>query len=356
MEASFTIAVITIYLTSSVIFATILWGKRKEVPDRSRTFLSLSFLLFSPFMIAAILLVGAGKVSPFPSVIQPILGIGGLYAIILIMYYPLEVIRPRWLTGWKLLIPISPAIIATIPFLIGMHFQDIQTINDIKENLTDIDVLIRLITIALVVIVSLFIMIIPYNWRKSSANKTIIRRYVILSEITSIIFLTNCFSGSLIITNINILWCVFLISQLTYYELNQRIIPPIETQNLPDDPEPVSNVADDNQTDDLWQRINHQMDKHEIWRNPDVTVEMMSRAVGTNRIYVADSIREHTGLTFNDYLNKWRTEYMADKLRQNPAQDQKPLYFEIGYRNRQTAYRNFIKFIGCSPSDFIASL
>lgn len=264
--------------------------------------------------------------------------------------------RPRWLTGWKMLIPLIPAILVSIPLLFGIKFQDIQSFSDIKENLTDIDVLIRVISNILLILISLFILFIPYNWRKTSADKKIIRRYVILSEITTIFFLWNCIAGNQMIMNIDCLWCVFFISQLTYYELEQRVIPPAETQDLPDDQEPVSNEAYDNQTDDLWQRISHQMNEHEIWRNPDVTVDMMSRAVGTNRIYVADCIREHTGLTFNDFLNKWRTEYMADKLRQNPTQDQKPLYFEIGYRNRQTAYRNFIKFIGCSPSDFAASI
>ena len=356
MEVSITIAVFTICLTASVIFGVILWRKRKDVPDRSRTFLSISLLLLCPFLISFILSLSIGKIPPIHSKLNPFMSIGGLYAILFILYYPVEVIRPRWLTGWKLLLPLTPAILISFPLLFGIQFHDIQTIGDIKENITDIDILIRLISISLFIFISLFILIIPFNWRKSSASKAIIRRYVILSEITSFLFLAGCLSGSQMITNLNVLWGVFFISQLTYYELEQRVIAPLDTQDLPDEPEQIAFEADDNQPDDLWQRINHQMDKHEIWRNPDVTVEMMSRAVGTNRIYVADCIREHTGLTFNDYLNKWRTEYMADKLRQNPDQDQKPLYFEIGYRNRQTAYRNFIKFVGCSPSDFVASL
>lgn len=49
----------------------------------------------------------------------------------------------------------------------------------------------------------------------------------------------------------------------------------------------------------------------EIWRDPNTTVESLSADIGTNRIYVANSIRENTGLTFNDFLNKKRVEFMG---------------------------------------------
>jgi AraC-like DNA-binding protein len=55
-------------------------------------------------------------------------------------------------------------------------------------------------------------------------------------------------------------------------------------------------------------------------------------------------------------MNEKRINYMADQLRFNPRQDHKQLYFDVGFRSRHTAYRNFVKFIGCSPTDFAASL
>ena len=354
METYIYISIVTFWLTSSLIMGYLLWIKRKEVPDRSRTFLSISYLSFIPGLFIYILMISAGKADIINTVLHQDTCIVGLYAISIILYYPLEIMRPRWLTGWKLVIPITPAILVTIPLFFGIEFLDLHSFNDIKEHWMDFDVLLRLIAIFFLGIITLFILIIPYNWRKSSADRRLIRRYVLLAEITSVIY---CFSGTILAADINILWGIILFTNLCYYELTLRIIPPSDTQHLPDEPEPIQEDQDDeDRADDLWQRISHQMEKHELWRNPDATVEIMSRAVGTNRIYVADCIREHTGLTFNDYLNKWRTEYMADKLRLDPGQDQKPLYFEIGYRNRQTAYRNFIKFIGCSPSDFIASL
>lgn len=107
-------------------------------------------------------------------------------------------------------------------------------------------------------------------------------------------------------------------------------------------------------SDQLWKSISRFMDELELWRNPNTNVETLSSAVGTNRIYVARCIQEHTGLSFNDYLNKKRIEFIAKRLCEDPELKQEALYFEAGYRSRQTAYRNFVKFAGCSPTEFLA--
>lgn len=343
-------------MTVSLSLGYILWKKRNEVPDISRTFLAIMSFFFGFSMMSYILALIFGLRTQSTVILDPVLCIGGIYGIACSVYYPIEVMRPRWIKGWRTLIPLIPGFIISSPLLFGLHFQNIVNLNDIAEHWKDFDVLLRLISLATIGLISITILFIPYNWRKSSADLSFVRRYVFLLEGITVFYFGNCLIINSISADLHYLWICFVISIVTYYELKLRVIAPVGTQDLPDEPEQLSYEADDNQADDLWQRINHQMNEHEIWRNPDVTVEMMSRAVGTNRIYVADCIREHTGLTFNDFLNKWRTEYMADKLRQNPTQDQKPLYFEIGYRNRQTAYRNFIKFIGCSPSDFAASI
>jgi len=83
------------------------------------------------------------------------------------------------------------------------------------------------------------------------------------------------------------------------------------------------------------------MNERELGRNPNTNAATLSSAVGTNRIYVARCIQEHTGLSFNDYLNKKRIEFIAGRLCEDPGQKQEALYFEAGYRSRQTAYRNF---------------
>ena len=77
----------------------------------------------------------------------------------------------------------------------------------------------------------------------------------------------------------------------------------------------------DEATFDFWPMICQVMDEWEAWRNPNTSVETLSTAVGTNRIYVARCIKEHTGMTFNDYMNQKRISFMAAQLRLDPTQD-----------------------------------
>ena len=48
--------------------------------------------------------------------------------------------------------------------------------------------------------------------------------------------------------------------------------------------------------------------------------------------------------------------YAVEVMRPNPLQDQRDLFYSVGFRSKTTAYRNFCKYVGQSPSEFIASL
>lgn len=97
------------------------------------------------------------------------------------------------------------------------------------------------------------------------------------------------------------------------------------------------------------------IDDWEAWRNPNTSVETIRTAVGTNRIYVARCVKEHTGLTVNDYINRKRVDFMAAQLSKTANPVHKEIYFAAGYRSRQTAYRNFLKFKGVSPTEFVTA-
>jgi len=288
--------------------------------------------------------------------LDPLLTTIGLYAISIFIAYPIEVLRPRELKGRWLLFLFFPSLIATLPLLAGLQFQELHNWSDLMQHFWDFDVLLRLISLVFVLILSLILLFIPFNWRESSADNAWIRNTTLVAQGITVFFCAHALTNMAIFFYLHVLWTTFALFSFTYYELENRILPPAKAANTESAPAPKTGAATSSTTDNLWQKISSEMNEKEIWRNPDASVEMLCTAVGSNRIYVADSIREHTGLTVNDYLNQKRTGYMVNKLRQDPEQDQKPLYFEVGYRSRQTAYRNFVKFVGCSPSDFVSTL
>ena len=83
---------------------------------------------------------------------------------------------------------------------------------------------------------------------------------------------------------------------------------------------------------------------------------MLCERIGSNKDYVSRCFRQNADTTFLDYINRLRVSYITDELRRNPLQDQRDLFYSVGFRSKTTAYRNFCKYVGQSPSEFIASL
>lgn len=344
-------------MTVSLICGGLLWVRRREAHDRSRFFLSL-FCLFVVVKLAAFLIGNMGDyLSEFSHVLfSPQLTVGGLFSISLFICYPIEVLHPRQLRGWWIALLFVPSIAALLLIYI-IPFRELHTWDDFWMYLGDFDVLLRVVCVFLVAVISLLLLLIPYNWHHSSADHRWIRHATLIAQILSIFFYLHTFTHSLVLNLLHVLWGTYAILHFTYYELFIRILPPMDDESDADKYLLEEAYQHKAETDDaFWRGICKVMDECEVWRNPDASVDMVSQIVGTNRLYLARSIREHTGLTFNDYMNKKRIDYMVAQLRLDPQQDHKQLYFIAGFRSRTSAYRNFVKFMGCSPTVFVSTL
>ena len=89
-----------------------LWMRRKEVSDYSRTYLSLISLLSAIGLVVSILGIFFGnRFFRSWSLLDPMKSLGGLPIITLFLSYALEVMRPRQLRGSRLLMLWLPSII-----------------------------------------------------------------------------------------------------------------------------------------------------------------------------------------------------------------------------------------------------
>lgn len=352
------IIIVSAWTTIELIFGVLLWMKRKEVPDRSRTYLSIiCFIAAIGISLYFSVSIRDGLAERSYQLLKPDWTIGGLWAITMFICYPIEVISPRGLRGKWLVLLFLPSLIVTLPPIFGLQFHELYSWADLRDHIGDFDVLLRLLCLALLTIISLTLLFIPYNWRESSADNQWIRWSTIVVQGITIFFY------AIVLTNLNVfiyvhaLWSLCASVFCFYFELVARLLPPADEKTQPSEaPQAEFAVSDADNKDDFWPRICQVMDEWEEWRNPNTTVETVSRSVGTNRNYVGRIIREHTGLTFNDYMNRKRIDFMAAQLRRDPRQDHKKLYFEAGFRSRTAAYRNFVRFMGSSPTDYAANL
>ena len=82
----------------------------------------------------------------------------------------------------------------------------------------------------------------------------------------------------------------------------------------------------------------------------------MSELLDSNRTYVTEAFKQNTGMTFIEYLNKRRIDYVTAALKDDLNADIQELFNYVGYRQRSTAWRNFQKVTGVTPTEFIESL
>ena len=109
-----TIILVSICMTVCLVGGSLLWAKRTDVPDRSRSYLSVFCLWVG---VGCTLFLSYGYVKPHPgfsrTLLAPELVFGGLFATIMYLCYPIEVMRPRQFRGrWLLLF--LPLLIVTM--------------------------------------------------------------------------------------------------------------------------------------------------------------------------------------------------------------------------------------------------
>ena len=106
----------------------------------------------------------------------------------------------------------------------------------------------------------------------------------------------------------------------------------------------------------LWDRIVVALDEEDKWRDANLNLNTLSDYLNSNRTYIGEAIKQNTGLTFNEYINRRRINYIIEQLEQNPEENISKLFDFVGYTQRTTAVRNFQKITGTTPAEFAASI
>ena len=85
-------------------------------------------------------------------------------------------------------------------------------------------------------------------------------------------------------------------------------------------------------------------------------VPLLSEVLESNRTYVGEAFKRNTGMTFIEYLTKHRIDYIVARIKDDPKADIHQLFNHVGYRQRSTAWRNFQKITGMTPTEFVNNL
>lgn len=103
--------------------------------------------------------------------------------------------------------------------------------------------------------------------------------------------------------------------------------------------------------DDIIDSLNFYMERSQVYRQPGISREDIAVAIGTNRQYLIEAIKEKTGKTFNEFLYSFRLKYAFNSIVNEKEKNIAKIYTEAGFLSYATFYRTFKEHYGMTPSE-----
>lgn len=91
------------------------------------------------------------------------------------------------------------------------------------------------------------------------------------------------------------------------------------------------------------------IESEHLYRNPNLTIFVLMRLLGTNRTYLTRAIRQQYGCTFCEYVNRLRIAEARDIMRGTPSLMLSDIARRVGYNSLTTFYRNYFRICGTPP-------
>ena len=348
---SLSLAATAVEMAACLICARNLRRLQREYFDRSRRMLAMG-ALFSGLLALAVILGNLGmavrEMSYF--VLQPWIGLLYMALNIVMVLYPISVIRPDWLTPMRFMFLFLPTLILAIVYLFfTSQWTLLHTAKDVWAHVWEPNVIARLASLFLMFPYCFILFLLPYNYHHSSADRAWIWNYSLgllaICTVHSALMLTN--NGILLIVLPIMVSTFYFFS--TEYELRERLRPGVDIIDGLERPSVSSSTPLEQ---DLWARICRLMDQEEVWKDPDLTLYDMSRLCATNATYLNRVIQMETHHGFKELLNAKRVAGVAAQIEANPDIDVQSAFFNAGFRSRTTAWRNFKEIIGKSPAEY----
>ena len=104
----------------------------------------------------------------------------------------------------------------------------------------------------------------------------------------------------------------------------------------------------------VYKKITEFMNQDQLFKNPDLSLDLISKKISSNTKYVSRAIKESTGMNFNTFINTHRIEE-AKRILLDPVQSSWSLDAvaeHCGFNNPTTFYTSFKKYTGLTPANY----
>lgn len=353
-----------------------MFAKHRRQPDRSRLFIAIFFLLsaLSAVCIFAEKITGheyvGGTIMDMDYVIL------GFVVYFLLLLYPIEVLRPHWMTWRRSLKLLSPWAFLVLCLVAVNIFKPLElySASEILPNIGNTDVFLRVLLSLIFIPYGLWTCFMQYSWRESSAPRQQLRGIVGLSMIMTVTFSCTCIFDARWLEYVHIFLYLLLTYSILRLELVVRFRVPksavqeTETEDAggeTEDAAPVQPVKSQAAEEDGKQagvssvapviaRLEVIIRETDVWQNPDMSVGELCNLVGTNANYLQKAIKEMGWQSYSDMINRKRIDYVCQELSTGEVKNIQDVFYRAGYRSRVTAWRNFTAITGVSPVEWVS--
>lgn len=329
---------------------------RYKVGDRSRLILGISYASFEILMLVCLYIYQKGVFTS--KEIMPINYLNsGFFSVLVLFFYPVEVINPGWLTVKRALLILSPWFLLNTLLLTKPDFRQLDSLAEVWQYADEANVWSRLLLMACILSCSFAIFLIPYNRAKSQITRQWVCAYTGAIQGIAVLYALTAFTGSGYISAIHQFYCVALCMTFSYRELFLRLRIPLKKTVRPATgkgigPNPVGNSTP--RVSSSWQdKLQKLMTEQQPWRNPDLTLTELASLLGTNRTTLAILIREIGYDGFNAMINIWRVKAFIQIITDQETTGIYETFFDVGFRSKVTALRYFRQETGMNPSNYL---
>lgn len=104
---------------------------------------------------------------------------------------------------------------------------------------------------------------------------------------------------------------------------------------------------------ELYQQLHRLMLEEKLYKDPGLTKDRLSDILHTNRSYLSQVINQHTGLSYNHFINRLRIDEVL-RILSDPNDDTplKAIASDIGFKSLGTFYNAFQSVVGMPPSAY----
>ncbi len=100
--------------------------------------------------------------------------------------------------------------------------------------------------------------------------------------------------------------------------------------------------------------LNQLMEEEQLFRNSELTISEVANRLGLPKHHLSQSINEHLGINFFDFVNSFRIEHVKTQLK-DPSNDHLKILaiaFDAGFNSKSSFNELFKKSTGITPSKY----